>query len=64
MRAVHRALAEDDPAALLAPLADSRSHLLDSHAGLADQIASVTDQTDHVRQAAHEQRAHLPGDAP
>ncbi|MFI9388078.1 HSP18 transcriptional regulator [Kutzneria sp. NPDC052558] len=54
--AVGRALGQDDPAALLSPLADSHRHLLDSHSGLAERIASVTGQSDQVRQATRDHR--------
>lgn len=56
--AVHQALGQDDPAALLSPLADSHRHLVDGHAGLAERIALVTDQSDHIRHATHDHRDH------
>lgn len=58
--AVGQALGQDDPAALLPPLADSHRHLVDAHAGLAERIAAVTDQSDQVRHAVHGHRADPP----
>jgi hypothetical protein len=43
------ALAQDDAAALLSPLADAQTELRDGHAALAAQIRKVTRQTDQVR---------------
>lgn len=59
---VGQALADDDPATLLAPLADSHNHLRASHAGLAEQIKSVTDHTDQLRRDTQQERsgAHPP----
>jgi hypothetical protein len=47
---VQQALADNDAASLLSPLADSQADLTTSHANLAAQIQSVTDHTDRVRQ--------------
>jgi hypothetical protein len=53
---VGRALADNNPAALLSPLAGSQGHLEDSHAGLAERIKSVTDHTDRLRQGIQDTR--------
>jgi hypothetical protein len=53
---VQRALADDDPSALLSPLADSHTHLHADHSGLADRIRSVTDEVEQVRRDAAERR--------
>jgi hypothetical protein len=53
---VGRALADNNPAALLSPLAGSQSPLEDSHAGLAERIKSVTDHTDRLRQGIQDTR--------
>ncbi|HEU5470478.1 MAG TPA: HSP18 transcriptional regulator [Actinophytocola sp.] len=59
---VGAALADDDPAALLSPLADTHTHLRTSHAGLAERIRSVTEQTDRLRRHARDQRTGRPSD--
>lgn len=53
---VQRALADDDPATLLSPLADAHPHLTTSHAGLAEQINTVTEHTAQLRRGAHDGR--------
>jgi hypothetical protein len=53
---VHQALADNDAATLLSPLADTHAHLQATHAGLAEQIKSVTEHTDQLRRHTHEQR--------
>jgi hypothetical protein len=58
---VGQALASNDPATLLTPLADSHTHLETTHANLADKIKSVTDHTDQLRHAARG-RLGDPGD--
>jgi len=50
------ALADDDAAALVTPLADAHSHLAGSHPGLADRIDTVTRHTDRLRQDSSDQR--------
>jgi hypothetical protein len=50
------ALAADDPAALLSPLADAHTELRDGHASLAAQIRKVTRQTDRVRRDTQSRR--------
>lgn len=54
---VHRALADDDAAALLSPLADTQLHLQATHAGLAEQIRSVTEHTERLRRDTQGRRA-------
>ncbi|MFD3924064.1 type III effector protein [Streptomyces sp. NPDC058595] len=43
------ALADDDPAALVAPLTAARPHLERSHPDLADRVDAITRHTDHLR---------------
>ncbi|MER7983622.1 type III effector protein [Streptomyces sp. NPDC095817] len=43
------ALADNDAANLLAPLADTHRHLKDQHPVMATRIAAVTDHADHIR---------------
>jgi len=50
------ALGADDPAALLSPLADARSHLDERHGDLARQVGAVTERTDQVRRDATHRR--------
>jgi hypothetical protein len=50
------ALAADDPAALLSPLADAHTELRDDHAALSAQIRKVTRQTDRVRRDTQSRR--------
>lgn len=54
---VGAALAEDDPASLLPPLADTQPHLKATHAGLAAQVQSVTDQATQVRRTSYVTRS-------
>ena len=54
---VGQALADNDPATLLSPLADTHSHLEATHAGLAEQIKSVTEHTEQLRRDTHDQRS-------
>lgn len=54
---VHAALAGDDAAALLTPLADAHTHLEAVHAGLAEQIRTVTVHTEQLRRDTEEQRS-------
>ena len=58
---VQQALAEDDPARLLSPLADTHTHLRAAHAGLAAQVQSVTDRATQIRHHTHVMRS---GSAP
>ncbi len=53
---VNEALAHNDPARLLSPLADAHSHLRDTHTELADQVRSVTQHTERLRRDVHERR--------
>jgi hypothetical protein len=54
---VQEALAQDDPARLLSPLADVRSALEGAHRGLAEQVRSVTEQTQKLRRDTQERRS-------
>ena len=49
---VHRALADDDPASLLGPLAAACDDLGEQHVGLAEQIRAVTETGAQVRRYA------------
>lgn len=49
---VRDALAHDDPAALLTPLADAQSTLTEDHAPLAARIESITEHTERLRRDA------------
>jgi hypothetical protein len=55
-RTVHRALAHDDAALLLGPLADVLRHLTGTHAPLAAQIEVVVTHTTTLRRTTHERR--------
>ncbi|WP_414635706.1 HSP18 transcriptional regulator [Actinophytocola sp.] len=55
---VQRALADDDPATLLTPLADAHSHLEATHAKLARRIKSVTEHTEQLRRDTLDQRSN------
>lgn len=57
---VGEALAEDDPAGLLPPLADTQPHLKATHAGLAAQVQSLTDQATQVRRTSYVTRSGTP----
>lgn len=60
---VGQALAEDDPASLLSPLADTHTYLKTTHASLAAQVQSLTDQTTHIRDTTHQMRSGPPAAA-
>jgi hypothetical protein len=53
---VQDALADDDAAALVDPLAEAGSHLAGTDARLAEQVRSVTDRVDGVRRDTHRRR--------
>ena len=53
---VNEALADDDPAMLLSPLAGTQNHLSATHTELADQVRSVTQQTERLRRDVHDRR--------
>jgi hypothetical protein len=53
---VQQALADDDAAALLLPLAGALPRLLATHPALADRISAVTERTDRIRLDTQEQR--------
>ncbi|MFF0147441.1 hypothetical protein ATK36_2056 [Amycolatopsis sulphurea] len=57
---VSQALAEDDPASLLPPLADTHTHLKATHAGLAAQVQSLTDQATRIRHTTQVMRSGSP----
>ncbi len=54
---VHRALGEDDAAALISPLAEAHDHLRATHPELADRIGAVGEHTVRVRRDTQVQRA-------
>jgi hypothetical protein len=60
---VHRALADDDAATLLLPLADSWSHLQPTHPALAEQIEAIAELTDQLRRDARARRHQGRSDA-
>jgi hypothetical protein len=60
---VGQALAEDDPASLLLPLADTQPHLKQAHAGLAARVQSLTDQATQIRHTSHVARSGSPSAA-
>lgn len=49
IRHLHQALADNDPAELLAPLAATAPHLRPDHPELADHVDTLTDHTHHLR---------------
>ncbi|MFI2782382.1 type III effector protein [Streptomyces sp. ALB3] len=51
------ALADNDAANLIAPLADSRTHLTADHPDLAARVDTITRHTDQLRQDSNDQRA-------
>ncbi|MFH8410187.1 type III effector protein [Streptomyces sp. NPDC018019] len=51
-----RALADNDAARLIAPLAATGPHLRGAHPELADRIHTLTSHTDRLRHDAHHQR--------
>ncbi|MGW7436892.1 HSP18 transcriptional regulator [Streptomyces sp. NPDC054849] len=51
------ALADNDAARLVGPLADTRPHLRPQDADLADRIDALTRHTDQLRQDTHDQRS-------
>ena len=57
---VRDALADDDAARLLDPLAGAQDHLRAEHAGLADEVRSVTDRVDRLRRDVSGQHATGP----
>lgn len=54
---VYHALADNDPANLLSPLADAHSHIRETHTELAEQIKSVTEHTERLRRHTRNRRA-------
>jgi len=59
---VHEALAHDDAARLLPPLADSRSHLGPTHPHLAEQIDAITEHADRLRSDVRARRRAASGE--
>jgi hypothetical protein len=55
---VQQALVDDDPSALLSPLADAHTHLDADHAKLAGKIRSVADQVEQLRRDALERHGN------
>ncbi|MCS7475918.1 hypothetical protein ACFFQW_00210 [Umezawaea endophytica] len=53
---VHRALGEDDAAALLSPLAGAHDHLSATHPDLAARIGVIGEHTDRVRRDTQSRR--------
>ncbi len=51
---VRDALADNDPTALLTPLADAQPHLGDDHATLAARIETVTEHAEQLRRSARD----------
>ncbi|MFJ3202902.1 HSP18 transcriptional regulator [Streptomyces sp. NPDC086989] len=54
---LNRALADNDPARLVQPLAAARAHLRPQDAGLAERIDALTRHTEQLRQDTREQRS-------
>ncbi|WP_409464352.1 hypothetical protein [Amycolatopsis sp. GA6-003] len=54
---VSQALAADDPAVLLPPLADPHPQPAHLHAGLAAEVQSCTEQATRIRRASHATRS-------
>ncbi|MFI8264590.1 MULTISPECIES: hypothetical protein [unclassified Streptomyces] len=54
---LNQALAHDDAARLVGPLAGTRPHLRPEDAGLAERIDALTRHTDQLRQDTHDQRS-------
>jgi len=58
---LRRALGEQDPALLLAPLADARPHLGEAHPALAERLDELARHTGALRRESTEQRAARAG---
>ncbi|WP_218153445.1 MULTISPECIES: HSP18 transcriptional regulator [Amycolatopsis] len=54
---VQEALADDDAANLLSPLAAARAALEGRHSALAEQVRSITERAQQVRRSTQEQRS-------
>ncbi|MCY0961353.1 HSP18 transcriptional regulator [Streptomyces sp. H27-H5] len=54
---LNQALADNDAAQLVQPLADTRAHLRPEDSDLADRIDIMTRHTDRLRQDSHDQRS-------
>jgi hypothetical protein len=53
---VRMALADNDPARLLSPLADTRSHLQVTHGAIADRIRTIAEHTERLRRRPADDR--------
>ncbi|TVT04291.1 HSP18 transcriptional regulator [Amycolatopsis bartoniae] len=53
---VQEALADDDAASLLSPLAEAHAALEGRHVGLAEQVRSITERAQQVRRDTQQQR--------
>ncbi|MFE2156130.1 HSP18 transcriptional regulator [Streptomyces lavendulae] len=53
---LNQALADNDAARLLQPLADTRSHLRPEDSALSDHLDALARHTDQLRQDSHDQR--------
>jgi hypothetical protein len=53
---MREALADDDPSALLSPLADAQTRLGSDHSGLVDRIETITSHTNKLREDARGRR--------
>ena len=53
---LREALADDDPSALLSPLADAQTKLGSDHSALADRIETITSHTNKLRENARGRR--------
>ncbi len=51
---MREALADDDPSALLSPLADAQTQLGTDHSALADRIETITSHTNRLREDARD----------
>ncbi|MEV0410353.1 HSP18 transcriptional regulator [Streptomyces sp. NPDC050448] len=54
---LNRALADNDAARLIRPLADTRPHLRPADSALVDHLDAMTRHTDHLRQDSHDRRS-------
>lgn len=58
LSALRTALGQNDPAALLIPLVNTRAHLGPGHHALAERLDTLSASTDAVRRDTHDQRHH------
>jgi len=57
---VQRALADNDPAALLAPLVAAHIHIRTDHIGLAEQINAVAEHVEQLQRDTRDRRRQTP----